>query len=83
MKIFLSSLIAIILSTTAFSIEELPKHHCENVYEFCEQGVRIADYHLQIYNHINPQNYVHGYWQGQKDAYISIQEILAQELTPE
>ncbi len=76
MKIFLASAIAIILSTSAFSIEKCSEISLQ---VFCEQSIRIADYRLQVYSHINPQNYVHGYWQGQKDAYESILELIEDE----
>jgi len=76
MKIFLASIVSIIFTTSAFSSEQLPHHHCEHVYEFCQQGIRIADYHLHIYNHMNPTNYSHGYWDGQRDAYISVENFI-------
>lgn len=76
MKIFLASAIAIILSTNSFSVEESPRI---NLQEFCEQSILISEYHLRIYNHMNPTNYVNGYWQGQKDAFNSIQEFIKQQ----
>ena len=52
--------------------QEFPKYASTDLTEFCEQGIRISDYNLCIHS----TEYIHGYWKGQRDAYLYVQDRL-------
>ncbi len=79
MKYFLTSGIYLFLTLSAsltaeehHYFEDFPKYASKNISEFCEQGIRISDYNL----YIQSTEYINGYWQGQKDAYIYMKDII-------
>ena len=78
MKHYLTSIVFALFALTSLQadehhyFQEFPKYAATDLKEFCNQGISISDYHLCT----SSTEYIHGYWQGQRDAYSYVQERL-------